>query len=123
MERIESPGYGSALDDFASGLSSFGYPRALPVDALEIDGQRIRGIVDDGVNRERVRSIHGMGRVLDLETVAELVDDAATRDILDGIGVDLRPGPLHRCGAPTGAPTRSASPTHGGLGILTAYNR
>lgn len=92
MQRVESLGCRFALDDFGSGLSSFGYLRALPVDALKIDGQFIRDIVDDQVDRALVRSIHEMGRVLDLETVAEFVEDDATREVLDQIGVDYLQG-------------------------------
>ncbi len=92
MERLESLGCRLALDDFGSGLSSFGYLRALPVDTLKIDGQFIRDIVDDRVDRAMVRSIHEVARVLGLETVAEFVENQATREVLDGIGVDYVQG-------------------------------
>ncbi len=97
MERVESLGCRFALDDFGSGLSSFGYLRTLPVDALKIDGQFIRDIVDDRVDRALVRSIHNVGRVMSLETIAEFVEDAATRAVLDEIGVDYVQG--HHIGA------------------------
>ena len=92
MERVESLGCGFALDDFGSGLSSFGYLRSLPVDTLKIDGQFVRDIARDPVDHALVRSINDIGRVLGLATVAEFVADEATLDALRGIGVDYLQG-------------------------------
>ncbi len=92
MERVESLGCRFALDDFGSGVSSFGYLRTLPVDTLKIDGQFVRDIADDAVDRALVRSIHEVGRVLGLETIAEFVQDEATLAILRDIGVDYAQG-------------------------------
>lgn len=92
MTRVHSLGCRFSLDDFGSGLSSFGYLRSLPVDTLKIDGQFVRDIVDDRVDRALVKSINEIGRVLDLTTVAECVETEATLEMLRGIGVDYVQG-------------------------------
>ncbi len=101
MSVIESLGCCFSLDDFGSGLSSFGYLRSLPVDTLKIDGQFVRDIAHDRVDRALVKSINEIGRVLGLTTIAESVEDGATLETLRDIGVDRvqgfhigHPGPL-----------------------------
>ena len=98
MRTVESAGCRFTLDDFGSGLSSFGYLRSLPVDTLKIDGQFVRDIVNDRVDRALVKSINDIGRVLGLVTIAEYVEDEATLELLREIGVDRVQG--HYVGYP-----------------------
>lgn len=81
-----------SLDDFGSGLSSFGYLRELPVDYLKIDGSFVRGMVDDPTDRAMVESINQIGHVLAMRTIAEHVQDQPTLELLERIGVDFAQG-------------------------------
>ncbi len=81
-----------ALDDFGSGLSSFGYLKALPVDYLKIDGEFVRDMAHDPVDRTMVESINHLGHVMGMETIAEFVEDTETLEILRGLGVDYVQG-------------------------------
>lgn len=90
-----------ALDDFGSGLSSFGYLKGLNVDYLKIDGAFIKDIVEDNVDRAMVDSINQIGHVMGLKTIAEFVESDAIIEVLKEIGVDYaqgygiaRPAPL-----------------------------
>jgi diguanylate cyclase (GGDEF)-like protein/PAS domain S-box-containing protein len=109
MKRVEALGCSFALDDFGSGLSSFGYLRTLPVDTLKIDGQFVRDIAQDPVDHALVRSINDIGRVLGLTTIAEYVEDQATLDALRAIGVDFVQG--HFPGHPVPIDTLSGEPS------------
>ena len=60
------------LDDFGRGLSSFAYLRDLKVDLLKIDGEFVRGLAGDTIHRAMVASIHQVGRVMGLSTIAEV---------------------------------------------------
>lgn len=91
------------LDDFGSGLSSFGYLRQLPADMLKIDGVFVRDMNVDPVNRAAVRAITEVGRELHMMVVAEWVESAAVADQLAQMGVEglqgyaiERPIPLER---------------------------
>ena len=87
-------GFGSkvALDDFGSGLSSFGYLKNLPVDVIKIDGQFVKEIANNTIDREMVRAIHHVGRSMGIETVAEFVESQAIVDELIKIGIDYAQG-------------------------------
>ncbi|MDX2350924.1 ammonium transporter [Stutzerimonas xanthomarina] len=101
MKGLKAVGCSFALDDFGSGLSSFGYLKTLPVDYLKIDGSFVRDIDQDPIARAMVASINNIGHEMGLSTVAEFVESAAILECLQEIGVDYvqgyhlgRPGPL-----------------------------
>ncbi|RME35638.1 MAG: EAL domain-containing protein [Gammaproteobacteria bacterium] len=103
MEELRSQGIHFALDDFGSGLSSFGYLQQLPIDYLKIDGRFVRDMLEDRVDAVIVRSVNDLGHALGIETVAEFVENDAIRERLQEIGVDFgqgygiaRPAPLEQ---------------------------
>jgi EAL domain-containing protein (putative c-di-GMP-specific phosphodiesterase class I) len=89
-----------ALDDFGSGISSFGYLKALPVDYLKIDGQFIKGLADDPVDQATVRCIGDIARATGKRTIAEFVETEAVERMLQEIGIDYAQGYLRHCPAP-----------------------
>ena len=101
FQTLRARGCRFALDDFGSGLSSFGYLRSLPVDFLKIDGMFVRDCVKDPIDLAMVRSINDIGHVMGIRTIAEFVETpeiaakiaALDVDYLQGYGV-CRPLPL-----------------------------
>ena len=81
-----------ALDDFGSGMASYGYLKNLPVDTIKIDGGFIKGMVNDAIDQVMVESIHRVARLMGIRTVAEFVEDAAIFARLKTIGVDYAQG-------------------------------
>ena len=87
IDEVRGRGCKVALDDFGSGLASFGYLKQFPADLLKIDGSFIRGLANDRLDRATVEAIAQVGHALSLDLVAEGVEDAATRDLLEGLGI------------------------------------
>ena len=81
-----------ALDDFGAGLGSFSSLKRLPIDYLKIDGEFVGGVAGNPVDREMVRAIVMLARAVGRRTVAELVPDAETLELLATDGVDYAQG-------------------------------
>ncbi len=92
ITQLKETGSRFALDDFGSGLSSFGYLKNLPVDYLKIDGMFVKDIVDDPIDYAMVRSINDIGQVMGILTIAEFVENDEIGDMLKAIGVNYVQG-------------------------------
>jgi diguanylate cyclase (GGDEF)-like protein len=98
IRQLKGLGFRFALDDFGSGLSSFGYLKSLPVDYLKLDGLFVKEIDVDEVNRAIVRCINEVAKVMGKQTIAEYVENEQILQQLKIIGVDFAQG--HHFGMP-----------------------
>ena len=97
MRRFRDLGCRFALDDFGSGLSSFAYLKALPVDYLKIDGSFVRGIAEDRIDLAVIDAIHHLGKAAGARTIAESVESPAVLDRIRRLGIDCAQGhEIHR---------------------------
>ncbi|MDX3935124.1 EAL domain-containing protein [Stenotrophomonas sp.] len=124
IDAVKARGCRMALDDFGSGLSSFGYLRQLPADMLKIDGVFVRDMNVDPVNRAAVRAITEVGRELHMMVVAEWVESAVVADQLAQMGVEglqgyaiERPIPLERMTQLAIRPVRAGLPSDAWRGM------
>ncbi len=92
ISEIRKLGCRIALDDFGSGLSSFSYLKALPVDFLKIDGSFVRKMLQDPMDIAIVEAIHQLGSAAGIDTIAEFVEDIETMERLRSIGIDYAQG-------------------------------
>ncbi len=90
-----------ALDDFGSGLGSFANLKTLAMDYLKIDGVYMRNLARDTVNQAMVSAMIKLARTLDFKVIAEQVEDAASLEAAQRMGIDFiqgyaisRPEPL-----------------------------
>ena len=81
-----------SLDDFGTGMSSFSYLKNLDVDYLKIDGQFIKNILHDSVDRSMVKSMREIGHAMNKKIIAEFVESEEVLNLLKNIGVDYAQG-------------------------------
>ena len=94
VSALRSFGVRVALDDFGGGWTSLAVARAVEVDIVKIDGGWVRDATTDALSRQVVESIATAARILEAITIAEWVEDDATRSFLSDLGVDLVQGYL-----------------------------
>jgi diguanylate cyclase (GGDEF)-like protein/PAS domain S-box-containing protein len=92
IQALKEQGCKFALDDFGSGLSSFGYLKHFPVDFLKIDGSFVKEILHDPIDREMVRSINEIGHLTGKRTIAEFAENMEIINMLRTLGVDYAQG-------------------------------
>jgi diguanylate cyclase (GGDEF)-like protein/PAS domain S-box-containing protein len=92
IQALKELGCKFALDDFGSGLSSFGYLKHFPVDYLKIDGSFVKEILHDPIDREMVRSINEIGHLTGKQTIAEFAENVEIINMLRTLGVDYAQG-------------------------------
>ena len=89
-----------SLDDFGSGVSSFGYLKKLDVDYIKIDGQFIKSLTNNAIDQATVRCIKEVAKVTGKKTIAEWVEDESTEKLLKEMGIDYTQGYLKHKPAP-----------------------
>ncbi|MFZ3202647.1 MAG: EAL domain-containing protein [Pseudomonas sp.] len=93
LTRLKSLDTRLTIDDFGTGYSSLAYLQKLPVDSLKIDQSFVtRMLSDDDDSAKIVRSIVELAHNLDLEVVAEGVENQETLTRLGNFGCDIAQG-------------------------------
>ena len=92
IASLKALGCRFSLDDFGTGVSSFGYLRDLNVDYLKIDGSFVKHIANDDVAKTMVESINQVGHTMNLKIIAEYVENNEIVKILRDMGVDYGQG-------------------------------
>jgi len=92
IATLKKMGCSFALDDFGSGLSSFGYLKGLQVDYIKIDGSFVKDMVSDSLDSAMVASINQIGHVMGLKTIAEFAESEAIVAALREMGIDYAQG-------------------------------
>lgn len=82
LNEIKRRGVKLSIDDFGTGYSSLSYLRRLPVDTLKIDRSFVSGMDDGAENDEIVRTIMALAKSLDLDVVAEGIEEPAQLAVL-----------------------------------------
>ncbi len=66
-----------AIDDFGTGYSSLAYLRQFPADALKIDRSFVEGVATSEASAALVHTLVQLGKTLNIETLAEGIEDRA----------------------------------------------
>lgn len=92
---LREMGFRFALDDFGTGFTSFKYLKLLDVDIVKIDGEYVKDIVVDPVDRLFVQQMAGLCNGLGITTIAEFVETKEISELLLELGVDAGQGWLY----------------------------
>jgi EAL domain-containing protein (putative c-di-GMP-specific phosphodiesterase class I) len=96
-------------DDFGAGHTSFKNLRRLGFDLVKIDGAFIQNLARSPDDRFFVRTLLDLARHLNIEAVAEWVEDHETAALLAEWGVDYAQGNFFGEARPLAALTASAA--------------
>jgi diguanylate cyclase (GGDEF)-like protein/PAS domain S-box-containing protein len=86
LTDLREAGIRISLDDFGTGFSSLSYLSRLPIDKIKIDKSFVQHVMDDTPSRAVTEAIITLGRRLNLEIVAEGIEDEITLNIMQGLG-------------------------------------
>ena len=92
LRGLREAGAALALDDFGTGFSSLSYLTRLPFDTLKIDRYFVRTMATNPGSTKIVSSVVKLGQDLDLEVVAEGVENASMARQLLALGCDYGQG-------------------------------
>jgi diguanylate cyclase (GGDEF)-like protein len=81
-----------AVDDYGTGYCALAYLRDLPIDELKIDRSFISQVIADRRSAAIVNSTIELAHALDLDVVAEGVEDQQALDALAAVGCDFAQG-------------------------------
>lgn len=97
VRRARKHGCMVSLDDFGSGLSSFGYLKRFPINCIKIDGAFVERIVESEVDRAIVAAVVALAGNLGFDVVAEKIENEEILAQLRELGVTHGQGyHLHR---------------------------
>ena len=86
VDFLQRSGVRVALDDFGAGYAGIRYLRQFKFDTLKIDRSFITNLPSNPEDMQIVKAIVAFCRTLNIETVPEGVETAATRDLLLELG-------------------------------------
>ena len=111
IQKLRTAGHEVCLDDFGAGSAALRYLHALDVDIVNIDGAYIQEAHNDCKLRAFIKAIAGLCHELDIDTIAEMVEEEATVEFLKDCGVPYAQGYLYGRPSPdifSFAPKRTA---------------
>ncbi len=88
-------GFNVALDDFGTGFSSLSYLANLEVNSLKIDKSFVDKMIKDEKSRNIVKFLVGLSKSLNLEVIAEGVEQQKEWAMLKDFGCDYMQGYLY----------------------------
>jgi EAL domain-containing protein (putative c-di-GMP-specific phosphodiesterase class I) len=95
IAHLVERGYRFAVDEFGVGFAPFALLRRLHTHKLKIAPNFIADIASDPKAAAVVESLVGLGRALDMQVVAEGVEDERQAELLRGFGCELAQGGMY----------------------------
>ena len=94
LAELKDIGVRLAIDDFGTGYSSLSYLLELPIDVLKIDKTFVTGIATSWRRHALVEGIVRLARTLEVEVIAEGIENETELELLAGMGCQFGQGYL-----------------------------
>lgn len=95
IQTLRRAGHKVCLDDFGAGSAALKYLHALDIDIVKIDGAYIQSAHQDRKLRAFLKAIGGLCSELDIETIAEMVEEPETVNLLRECAIPYAQGYLY----------------------------
>ena len=95
IEKLKEIGVQFSLDDFGTGYSSMNYLKYLPVNHLKIDKSFLDTVLENRRDKKIVSAIISLAQTLDLDVIAEGIENAEQVDFLKGVNCNKAQGYLY----------------------------
>ncbi len=92
LNSLKALGVCLALDDFGTGYASLSYLQEYPFDFIKIDKSFISKITADKTQRAIVNAILALAEALDMQVIAEGIENEQQRDLLLAMGCQYGQG-------------------------------
>ncbi len=92
IQEFRRAGFKVALDDFGAGAASFDYLNSFDVDTVKFDGPVVKRAVVTKKGKAFLASMATLCREIDVETIAEMVEDEPLAKFLGECGIELGQG-------------------------------
>ncbi|WP_199609159.1 sensor domain-containing protein [Flocculibacter collagenilyticus] len=88
LHALKAIGVQLSIDDFGTGYSSLAYLKQFPIDKLKIDQSFVKDSHNNKADQAIIRTIVDLGKNLDVQLIAEGVEEQAHVDYLKSIQCD-----------------------------------
>lgn len=92
IQIFRRKGFKVALDDFGAGAASFDYLNSFDVDTVKFDGPVVKRAIATRKGKAFLASMATLCHEIDVETIAEMVEDSTRADFLRLCGIELGQG-------------------------------
>lgn len=92
FQTLRDEGYEVCLDDFGAGAASFQYLASLEVDVVKLDGSAVKNALVAPKGKAFLTALARLCQDIDVQTIAEYIDDVDTLNFVRECGVDYAQG-------------------------------
>lgn len=92
LRKLKELGVKLALDDYASGVSSFNFLHSYPFEFIKLDRAFIRTLTHSDKNLALVKALHDLGEQFGYRIVAEGIESEVVMQKLHSVGCDFGQG-------------------------------
>lgn len=85
LDALRKLGVRVAINDFGTGYSALSYLRQFPIDTVKMDRSFVRDLGAGEADAALIRSVVELGEALDMEIIAEGIENQAQLDSITGL--------------------------------------